>query len=111
MQIKNRLREMEDDSQRKWWDSWLYRFISNLLHSSRPKMPTSEELNIVFQSVIYMKSLFPEAVDIICKNRFLQILNHYLFISFMRMINHQSILMKLLNYLRVCLMLAIHFME
>lgn len=63
-EIEHRLWNMEDDSQKKWWNSWLKTFFMNL-QNKKLQVPSSEEANVLLQCVAKMKSIYGEAVEII----------------------------------------------
>lgn len=65
--IEHRLWNMEDSMQKQWWDSWLKRFFVNLKENNKPEKPADSELIVLLQCVVKMKSIFPEAVDIMTK--------------------------------------------
>lgn len=65
--IEHRLWNMEDDMQKQWWDSWMKRFFVNLKENNKPEKPTDRELIVLIKCVAKMKSIFPDAVDIMVK--------------------------------------------
>ena len=65
--IEQRLWNMDDVMQKQWWDTWLKRFFENLKKSNKPVRLEDSELIILLNCVAKMKSIYPEAVDIIVK--------------------------------------------
>ena len=64
--IDRRLFNMEDESQKQWWDAWLKNFVINIKRN-KPVKPTEKELKEIINWLPNMKSIYNEAVDILCE--------------------------------------------
>lgn len=65
-EIGHRIKTMKDDSIEIWWNSWLQKYMKNLI-DNRPVRPSEEELREVLYWLPYANSYFVEVVRMLCK--------------------------------------------
>lgn len=64
--ISRRLKNMDDEPQIRWWNSWLKDFLTNLINN-KPDVSSDKEIERIINWIIGAKSIYGDLIDIVIK--------------------------------------------